>query len=61
MQHNPHLRVYRYRDLRDMGYGSRHTVWRNVRKGKFPAPLEINGRPGWTEQMLLDHNQGGEA
>ena len=53
-QTNPNLRVFRYRDLRDLGYGGRQTIWRQVRAGKFPAPVDVGGRPGWTEAMLLD-------
>ena len=64
MQHNlnPNLRIFRYRDLEQMGYGSRQTIWRQERAGTFPAHIEIGGRPAWTEAMLLDatNPEGGD-
>ena len=44
-----------YRDLEDAGFGSRATIWRKVRMGTFPAPMDYDGRPAWTTQMIDDH------
>ena len=41
---------YRYSDLQSLGYGSRVTIWRKVKEGKFPAPIDDGiGRPAWLE------------
>ena len=45
-------RINRYRDLEERGFGSRATVWRKIRKGEFPPPKNILGRPGWTDSYL---------
>ena len=46
-----------YRDLKERGYGSRNTVAKKVREGKFPPPLEDeSGRPFWTDQILDEHD-----
>jgi predicted DNA-binding transcriptional regulator AlpA len=44
--------ILRYGDLERRGIGSRVTLWRWVRAGKFPAPRDINGRPGWLENEV---------
>ncbi len=47
--------VNRYKDLERRGYGSRWTVDRNVKQGKFPAPhVDPNGRPFWTDEQLKE-------
>lgn len=47
----------RYGDLAAMGYGSRVTVWRKVRAGKFPPPhIDESGNPFWKPAQLLDHD-----
>ena len=55
------LRIFRYRDLRNLGYGSRQTIWRQVRSGKFPAPVDIGGRPGWPEYVIKEYITRNEA
>ena len=44
--------VYRYKDLKENGYGSRATIWRKVKAGTFLAPDMILGRPGWFGSKL---------
>ncbi len=44
--------VYRYKDLKENGYGSRATIWRKVKAGQFPQPDNILGRPGWFGSTL---------
>lgn len=47
-------RILRYSDLKAAGHGSRTTIWRNVKIGRFPAPDLVlpNGAPGWYESTL---------
>ena len=50
LEHSPARegkRVLRYRDLEEMGIASRVTIWRWVRAGKFPAPIDLNDNPAW--------------
>ena len=51
MQHQS-VRVLRYNDLTARGHGSRTTIWRNVKAGKFPPPRQIGDRPGWLEHEV---------
>ncbi len=44
--------INRYRDLQERGFGSRVTIWRKVRSGRFPAPEDILDRPGWRETII---------
>ena len=47
------IRLFSYRDLQARGYGGRVTIWRKVRTGEFPAPLDLGrGRVGWREQDI---------
>ena len=50
MEHRKDL--YRYADLKVLGYGSPTTVWRMVKEGKFPAPIDAGGRPAWLPEEL---------
>ena len=51
-------RRLRYRHLEDLGFGSRYTVWRKVRRGIFIQPtLDECGNPFWTEQELIEQNE----
>lgn len=45
-------KILRYPDLQARGYGNRITIWRNVRAGKFPAPVDVLGRVGWFEDVI---------
>ena len=52
------LRRFGYRELAAAGYGSRTTIWRNVRAGKFPEPVTKPGEPcKWTGAQLLKTNK----
>lgn len=53
-QPDPELEVFDYAKLRANGYGSRCTIWRNVRAGTFPKPTYIGNRPFWTRQQLRE-------
>ena len=47
-------RLNTYRDLDGRGFGSRVTIWRKVRAGKFPPPTYIDdGQPRWRESKLI--------
>lgn len=47
------LLILKYRDLEDQGYGSRATIYRKVKKGAFPPPLDLgNGQPGWRPEDI---------
>jgi len=48
-------RINRYSDLEKEGYGSRYTITRKVKVKKFPAPKNILGRPGWTDEVLEEY------
>jgi len=51
------LRILHTPDLSDAGYGSRATIYKNVKRGTFPAPLDDgNGRPIWTVEMLDEYD-----
>jgi len=55
-EHSPaRERINRYRDLEDRGFGSRVTIWRKVRAGRFPAPDVILDRPGWRESVIAEY------
>ena len=52
-------RLLKYRDLKNEFGLERKRVWPLVRKGRFPASVEISpGRPGWrrdeVEQWFAD-------
>ena len=40
-------KLYRYKDLEEMGIASHTTIFRWVRKQMFPAPIIVDGRPAW--------------
>lgn len=45
--------LYRYRDLEIKGYGSRTTIWRAVKNGVFPPPIDDGrGRPAWLREDI---------
>jgi len=45
-----------YRDLDDRGFGSRTTIWRKVKAGRFPPPVYIGeGQPRWRESKLIKY------
>jgi|LWDU01.1.fsa_nt_gi predicted DNA-binding transcriptional regulator AlpA len=44
-----------YRDLESRGYGSRVTIWRKVKDGEFPEPVDTGyGRKAWLESDIID-------
>jgi len=46
--------IYRYADLIKLGYGCRSTIYSMINEGKFPQPMDINGRPGWYGEDLQE-------
>ena len=55
IEHSPArqgARILRYRDLTDMGFGSRVTIWRRVRSGDFPTPHDVLDRPAWFPEEI---------
>jgi len=44
--------LYRYSDLKVLGYGSPSTIWRAIKRGDFPAPIDASGRPAWQPEKL---------
>jgi predicted DNA-binding transcriptional regulator AlpA len=49
---DPRMVILRYKDLKKAGHGSRVSIWRRVREGKFPAPRKLPG--GGVGFLLLD-------
>ena len=47
-------RLLTYTELAERGFGSRITIWRNVKRKKFPAPVYINDQPRWLEPAILE-------
>ena len=46
-------KIYRYTDREDIGYGSRVTIWRKVKEGLFPSPVDDGaGRPIWLREDI---------
>jgi len=42
------LDIYRYKDREAKGYGSRVTIWRKMKEGLFPLPVDDGtGYPIW--------------
>ena len=41
-----------YDDMIEKGYGSRATIWRKVKKGTFPQPIDCGGRPAWPVKVI---------
>jgi len=52
-----------YRDIEAKGYGSRTTVWRNIKKGNFPPPDVDDGRghPRWFPETVEKHKESLES
>lgn len=46
-----------YSDLKVKGHGSRTTVWRKIRDGKFPPPDvdDGSGHPRWFPETIDKH------
>ncbi len=40
------------RQLEDAGHGHPSTIWRRLRRGTFPRPLDIEGKPRWREATI---------
>jgi len=53
----------RYYDLEALGYGSRTTIWRKIKNGKFPPPDadDGNGHPVWFPETLKNHRKSLES
>lgn len=50
--------IYHYKTLEQKGYGSRVTIWRKVKDGLFPAPIDDgSGRPIWLREDLESWKQ----
>lgn len=43
-----------YSDLVASGYGSKATIWRKVKAGKLPKPIDCGGRPAWPESVMTE-------
>jgi len=43
-----------YRDLVARGYGNRTTIWRKVKAGELPKPIDCGGRPAWPEVVMVE-------
>ena len=41
--------------LEKHGHGSRTTIWRKVKAGKFPKPLDDDGKRKWTLAQIKRH------
>jgi len=49
------INLLSYRDLESRGYGSRISIWRRVKDGKFPKPVDTGyGRKAWRESDIID-------
>ena len=49
-------RIIRSKEVSKRTGQSRVTIWRNVRAGRFPAPLELGPNSiGWYEDEIDDH------
>ena len=49
------LRLLRFNDLEKLGYGTRVTVWRKVKDGHFPKPVNKEGVSVWKEQDIIEY------
>jgi prophage regulatory protein len=50
----PAARLLSWPDVQKIVPLSRSTVWRNIRAGRFPPPLQISpGRVAWSEPDIL--------
>ena len=43
-----------YDDLVVNGYGSKSTIWRKVKAGSLPKPIDVGGRPAWPESVMTE-------
>ena len=58
----PLLRLIDWSELRRRIPLSRSTVWRLIRKGRFPAPLKISpGRVAWREDDIQAWMDGADG
>jgi len=48
------LEIYRYKDLRNAGYGTRNTIKSKIEKEDFPQPSfdDGGGHPCWTREVI---------
>jgi len=44
--------LLRYRDLTNLGYGSRTKIWSMVKNGNFPPPIDFCGSPAWLPEDI---------
>ncbi len=43
-----------YSDLESRGHGSRTTIWRKVKDGKYPEPVDTGyGQKAWLESDII--------
>lgn len=50
--------AYGYRELEDLGEGSRWRIDRAVREGRYPAPDYYEGRfPRWLASTIQQHRE----
>ena len=50
---NPSIKTYRFKDLHQLLNVSRSTIWRWVREGKFPPPVQLGPNvKAWRETDL---------
>ena len=46
--------VLTYRDLESAGHGSRTTIWRKLKVGRFPEP-DLENPPRWRTSTVAKH------
>ena len=47
--------LWGYADLQGRGYGCRTKIWKMVKDGKFPQPIDDgNGNPKWFPKKVRD-------
>ncbi len=49
------LKILTYNDLRELGYGSRTKIWRDIKEGKFPKPRTKDNKPVWRRKDVEDY------
>ena len=55
-QQRPGRKIIRAKEVSNRSGKSRTQIWRDVRAGKFPAPLELGPNSiGWYEDEIDDH------
>ena len=48
--------LWDYADLQLLGYGCRTKIWKMVKEGKFPQPIDDgNGNPRWRPAEVREH------